>query len=107
MASTSTPGTAVLTALQALAEPTRLQIVEALRDGERCVCDIQDALEVKQSLLSHHLRALREAGVVADRRDGRWIHYSLVPDALADVEGFLAALRVDATTALPRPSCCP
>lgn len=106
MATVLTSSTSVLPALQALAEPTRLQIVETLRHGERCVCEIQDALDVKQSLLSHHLRTLREAGLVTDRRDGRWIHYSLVPSVLADVESFLAALGRDATNAPPHPSCC-
>ncbi|MGD8318846.1 MAG: metalloregulator ArsR/SmtB family transcription factor [Gemmatimonadota bacterium] len=107
MTSTALRPTSVLPALQALAEPNRFQIVEALRAGERCVCELQDTLDVSQSLLSHHLRALREAGLVADRREGRWVHYSLVPDALSALEGFLAALRTDAATAPPHPSCCP
>lgn len=72
----------VLALLSALADEKRLRIVEILRGGERCVCQIQPALDVSQPLLSHHLRVLREAGVVRDRREGRWIHYALVPEAM-------------------------
>lgn len=91
----------LLTRLQALADEKRLGIVEALRGGERCVCDLQDRIGAGQSLLSHHLRVLREAGLVSDRRDGRWVHYSLVPGALAGIEDFLAELAQDAASAPP------
>nr|NIQ55727.1 winged helix-turn-helix transcriptional regulator [Gemmatimonadota bacterium]NIR38017.1 winged helix-turn-helix transcriptional regulator [Actinomycetota bacterium]NIS32583.1 winged helix-turn-helix transcriptional regulator [Actinomycetota bacterium]NIU65809.1 winged helix-turn-helix transcriptional regulator [Actinomycetota bacterium]NIW29359.1 metalloregulator ArsR/SmtB family transcription factor [Actinomycetota bacterium] len=63
---------------QALADENRLRIVTALLDGERCVCELMERLDLGQSLLSHHLRTLKEAGLVSDRRDGRWVHYSLV-----------------------------
>jgi len=79
--------------LQALADEKRLRILEALREGEACVCELQGSLDMAQSLLSHHLRVLREAGLVRDRRDGRWIHYSLVPDVLREAEEGLASLR--------------
>ena len=103
-ASPPSPATAsatphLLTRLQALADERRLGIVEALRGGERCVCDLQDVVGAGQSLLSHHLRVLREAGLVSDRRDGRWVHYSLVPGALSDLEGYLGELREDAASA--------
>lgn len=84
----------LLTLLQALADEKRLRILEALTGGEACVCELQDTLELGQSLLSHHLRVLREAGLVHDRKEGRWIHYSVVPDVLGEVEARLAALRV-------------
>ena len=83
----------LLTLLQALADEKRLRILEALTEGEACVCDLQESLEMGQSLLSHHLKVLREAGLVSDRKEGRWIHYSVVPDAVREVEGGLAALR--------------
>jgi ArsR family transcriptional regulator len=70
---------------QALSDETRLAILDLLRGGERCVCDLQDALEAAQSRLSFHLRVLREAGLVTDRRDGRWSYYALVPERLGDV----------------------
>jgi len=86
----------VLALLQALADERRLRIVEILRGGERCVCEIQPTLGVSQPLLSHHLRVLREAGLVRDRRDGRWIHYALVPEALAEIERWLGRAEGDA-----------
>ena len=85
--------------LQALADEKRLRILDVLRGGERCVCELQSTLDMGQSLLSHHLRSLREAGLVRDRRDGRWVHYSLVPEALAELEGYLGAVRSDVAAA--------
>lgn len=64
--------------LKALADPTRLRIVALLSRGELCVCHIQEALSLSQPNVSRHLRILRLAGVVADRRKGPWVHYRLV-----------------------------
>src|SRR5918995_2711031 len=69
----------------ALSDETRLAILERLRFGERCVCDLTDALEAAQSRLSFHLKVLKEAGLVTDRREGRWMYYTLNPEKLADV----------------------
>jgi len=65
--------------LKALADPTRLRIVTLLSRGELCVCHIQDALSLSQSNVSRHLRILRLAGIVIDRREGQWVHYRLSP----------------------------
>ena len=67
---------------RALGDETRLRILETLATGERCVADLMDALGLGQSLVSHHLRTLRQAGLVSVRRDGRWIYYSVVEAAL-------------------------
>ena len=64
-----------------------------LRAGERCVCELQDELEAAQSRLSFHLRVLKEAGLVSDRRDGRWSYYSIIPDALAEVHDLTVAMQ--------------
>ncbi len=79
--------------LQALSDEQRLRILEILGAGEWCVCDLTDSLDVGQSLLSFHLKTLRDAGLVSARRDGRWMHYSLVPEALAGLEETLGRLR--------------
>ena len=68
---------------RALGDETRLRIIEHLASGERSVSDLMARLELGQSLMSHHLRILRQAGLVTDRRDGRWIHYSIAEPALA------------------------
>jgi ArsR family transcriptional regulator len=87
------PETTVLARFQAVAEETRLRIVQLLSDGERCVCELQADLEAAQSRLSFHLRKLKEAGIVSDRRDGRWVYYSLVPEALDEMRSFLGEVK--------------
>jgi ArsR family transcriptional regulator len=77
----------------AFSDSTRLEIVELLRDGERCVCELTDALDATQSRLSFHLKVLREAGLVTDRREGRWVYYTLNADVLATLETYLTDIR--------------
>ena len=64
----------------ALSDEKRLSILELLAGGERCVCDIAGPLGMKQSLLSFHLKVLRDAGIVRSARVGKWVHYSIAPD---------------------------
>jgi ArsR family transcriptional regulator len=78
---------------QAVGEETRLRIVQLLADREWCVCDLQAALDAAQSRLSFHLKKLKDAGVVSDRRDGRWVYYSLVPEALEEMRTFLEDVK--------------
>ena len=77
----------------ALSDGTRLAILEMLRDGERCVCDLQEGLDAAQSRLSFHLRVLREAGLVEDRKEGRWSYYRIAPGALAEVHDAAVAMQ--------------
>lgn len=72
--------------LQAIAEPTRLAIVRQLAStGEVCACDFTDCCGVSQPTVSHHLKVLREAGVVSCERRGTWIYYRLEPKAAARI----------------------
>jgi DNA-binding transcriptional ArsR family regulator len=68
---------------RALGDETRLRILEHLVAGERSVSEIMTLVDIGQSLASHHVRILREAGLVTARRDGRWIHYGIAEPALA------------------------
>ncbi len=77
----------------ALSDAARLEILEILRDGEHCVCDLQAHLDVAQSRLSYHLKILKDAGLVSDRRDGRWSYYALRRESFLEAEQALAALR--------------
>lgn len=77
----------------ALSDPTRLHVMDMLSRGEMCVCDLQDAVGAAQSRLSFHLRVLREAGLVNDRRAGRWVFYSLRPDVLDAMASWLLDRR--------------
>ena len=70
----------------ALADPTRLEILDELKDGERCVCELTEALDAGQSRLSFHLKVLREAGLILDRREGRWMYYRLHVETLNELE---------------------
>ena len=84
MPSSSDPSRAVAALrFRALGDETRLRILEHLVAGERSVSVLIVLVDVGQSLMSHHLRILREAGLVIDRRDGRWIHYAIAEPALA------------------------
>jgi ArsR family transcriptional regulator, arsenate/arsenite/antimonite-responsive transcriptional repressor len=80
----------------ALSDEKRLRIIEVLRGGERCVCDLVDVLDAGQSLLSFHLKTLKAAGLVSDRRQGRWSYYRLNAEPFEEVEAIAAALRADA-----------
>lgn len=82
----------------ALSDATRLSILDLLRGGELCVCDLQAALGAAQSRLSFHLRVLKEAGLVSDRREGRWAHYRIVPEALAEVHDLAVAMQPSSRT---------
>ena len=92
----------------ALSDTTRLEIIEMLRGGERCVCELQDELDAAQSRLSFHLRVLREAGLVSDRKEGRWSYYRITPAALAEVHDLAVALQPSrrALRVMEAGSCC-
>ncbi len=93
--------------LRALADPLRAQIVELLAAEQLCVCHLTAELDVAQPLVSHHLRVLREAGLVEGERWRYWTYYRLRPEALHDVAEHLSALAEQAPTAggARRPCC--
>jgi ArsR family transcriptional regulator len=84
---------ALLRRFQAVAEETRFRLVRLLAEGERCVCELQDELDAAQSRLSFHLKKLKDAGVVSDRREGRWVYYALEPQALEEMRAFLGEVK--------------
>src|SRR5437016_3416123 len=77
----------------ALSDPTRIRILSMLTRGERCVCELTDVLDAAQSRLSFHLRTLKEAGVVLDRREGRWMYYRLNPRTVERLREFAGSLE--------------
>lgn len=78
---------------RALGDETRLRLLEILVDSELTVGDLVDHTGLGQSLVSHHLRTLRDAGLVVTRRDGRWIFYDIADGAMASVRNVLANLH--------------
>lgn len=90
------------TLFRTLSDPTRLRILALLdaRD-ELCVCDLTQALKLSQPMISRHLAQLRTAGLVADRRDGVWIHYRLHPNLPAWARAVLRTTLGGATRLAP------
>jgi ArsR family transcriptional regulator len=82
----------------ALADPSRLAIIERLQGGIRCVCELRDELDMAPNLLSYHLRILREAGFVAGARNGRRIEYRILPLAFEDVRTDVERLAAEDAT---------
>ena len=79
------------TRFRALGDPTRVAIVNRLAQAEEtCVCDLTAAFALSQPTISHHLRVLRDAGLVESSRRGTWAYYRVVPDALASLAAALA-----------------
>jgi|SRR6478672_3112810 len=89
----SLPSTLVVSGFHALSDPIRLQVLDLLRNQELCVCDLCAALNVTQSKLSFHLKALKEAQLVQARQEGRWIYYSLNLAQFVALEQYLAEYR--------------
>lgn len=70
----------LLVVFKALSEGIRLRIIKLLENGELCVCDLVAALDMSQPKVSFHLNALKEAGLIKDRKQGKWTHYRINPD---------------------------
>ena len=83
----SQPETDCASRLKLLSDPTRLRVMRHLLDAPRHVGDLQSELDIEQSLLSHHLRVLREAGLVRSERDGKAVLYRVASDALVSSTG--------------------
>jgi ArsR family transcriptional regulator, arsenate/arsenite/antimonite-responsive transcriptional repressor len=79
---------------KALGDPVRLRLVSLIgahQGGEACVCDLTDAFDLTQPTISHHLKVLREAGIIASERRGTWVYYRLEPAALERMAALLTA----------------
>lgn len=90
----------LLLIFKALSEETRLRILKLLENGELCVCDITDALNMTQPNISFHLGMLKEAGLIKDKKEGRWMYYSLnVSDIFVRFLLFGILERIDSKSA--------
>ena len=78
---------------RALADRTRLRLLNLMGDDEVCVCFLVEALKLTQPKISRHLAYLRRAGIVASRREGKWMHYRLTQPKDSDATGVLSAVR--------------
>ena len=89
----------------ALSDETRLSLIDRLKDGEQCVCELTEAMQAGQSRLSFHLKVLKEAGLLLDRREGRWMYYSLNAKAIEELEDIVDTLK-HAAKSSSRTRCC-
>ena len=89
----------------ALSDQIRVDVVTLLLDGERCVCELMDDLDMAQSRLSWHLKTLSDAGIIVGRREGRWNYYSLNADTLAEARELLEGLKPGRRLAVRASAC--
>ncbi|RMD46974.1 MAG: ArsR family transcriptional regulator [Alphaproteobacteria bacterium] len=94
--------------LQALADPVRLGALRILwPGGEHCVCELMERLAVSQSRMSRHMKTLKLAGVVIDRRDAQWVRYRRNPDLAPELAAVVdAVLAAEGEAPPPASSCC-
>src|ERR1035437_7714181 len=88
-----------------LSDETRLEIVERLIGGERCGCALTDLMDAAPSRLSFHLKTLKDADIVTDRREGRWVYYTLNRETLDEIETLLGSLKRTERTAARSTQC--
>ncbi len=90
---------------KAFCDEKRLQILELLREGEKCACILVDKLDMAQSSLSYHMKILCESGIVDSRQDGKWTHYKLSEKGSNYAMELLKALTTQNTT-IETDNCC-
>ncbi|WP_442945555.1 ArsR/SmtB family transcription factor [Nocardia sp. SSK8] len=91
---TGETATELAVVFKALADPVRLRLLSAIAaraDGEACVCDLSTGIDVSQPTISHHLKVLREAGLLTSERRASWVYYRVVPQVLTRLADALAA----------------
>lgn len=93
--------------VKALADENRLAIMLALQHGEKCGCVLLEELNITQPTLSHHMKILCDSALVASRKEGKWIHYSLSPGGIASFRNMISEyVRCDCEQNEEAPVCC-
>jgi|GEM_PF-535192 len=82
--------------LKALGHPVRLRMIDLIHQhgDELCVCEFEHHFDLKQPTLSHHLKILRDAGLIVSRQDGHWVRHAIAPAAFARIHGWMRVLAV-------------
>lgn len=91
--------------MKALGDETRVKIFDMLSEGERCACKLLDEFSVTQPTLSYHMKILCDCGLVAARRDGIWMRYTVRQEVLADMIGFLNRVASGVPEGIERCDC--
>ena len=79
----------IATVFKALCDENRVKIIRALQNGEKCACKLLQEINVSQPTLSHHMKILKDSGVVKIKKDGKWSFYTLSEDMLIEVSNYL------------------
>lgn len=80
---------------KAFCDENRLRILDLLKGGEHCACELLDGLQISQSTLSHHMKILVDAGIVSGRKDGKWMHYVIDQEGVMKAQEFMAEFLYD------------
>lgn len=91
---------------KAFCDENRLQILELLRNGEKCACKLLEELHISQSTLSHHMKILCDAGIVQGRKEGKWVHYSIDPEGTVRAKELLNEQVTLVVPYIQNESCC-
>lgn len=83
---------------KAFCDERRLEILELLRNGEMCACELQEKLPIGQSTLSHHMRILCDSGIVDSRREGKWTHYAISEEGCEKASEILLSITSQASS---------
>ena len=78
--------------MESLSDPIRINILELMISGEICVCDIVKVTGLSQSKVSYHIRILKDAGLISDRQEGRWVYYKLDLEVLSEIQNWMGNL---------------
>lgn len=88
---------------RAFSDTNRLEILDILRSGEHCACELLEKLEIGQSTLSHHMKILTDSGIVLATKDGKWTHYTIEP---VGCKHAIAIIKEFSVTKKRKPVCC-
>ena len=91
---------------KAFCDESRLKILDILKHGELCACDILDKMEIGQSTLSHHMKILCDAGIVTGRKQGKWMHYSIEKQGLVTARQILSSYDISDSENINKSRCC-
>jgi ArsR family transcriptional regulator len=79
---------------KSMGDPTRLQIIKMLSQGEKCACKLLEAFDITQPTLSYHMKSLSECNLVSVRKEGKWSHYSMNQEVLGSFNDFIGDLSL-------------
>ena len=90
----------IASTFKAFCDENRLQILDLLKDGERCACSLLEKMQITQPTLSHHMKILCDSGIVVGRKEGKWMHYSISKEGIEAARQYLDELNKNTQTGI-------